>query len=89
MSLRHAAALALVSWYLLVPPFDAGQPDGVDTDATFVDWDQLGVYDSSVECEDVATRVLDRAKAQDNKLQIARILFGRCVESDDQRLKEN
>jgi hypothetical protein len=50
MSLCHAAAtLALVSWYLMVPPHvgDNGHPD---TGVPLVQWEQMGNYNSADEC---------------------------------------
>jgi hypothetical protein len=56
MSVRHAAALALVGWYLMVPPVT---PEGLtDPNATLVNgkapisqWVIFRVYDSAEQCQ--------------------------------------
>ena len=50
MKPRHVAALALIGWYLIVPP-----PDGSKTNprtATLKQWTVFGRYDSAQECSD-------------------------------------
>jgi hypothetical protein len=51
MNLRHAAALALVGWYLMVPlPGNDPIPNaGV---RSFLKWIHLQSFDSAAECED-------------------------------------
>ena len=51
MKPRHAAALALVGWYLMMPPVSA------DTDRAFIDsqtpiwqWQIRGTFDSAIDC---------------------------------------
>ena len=48
MNLHPAAALALVGWYLMLPPMNE---KGVFTQASMSDWDQVGSFDSAVACE--------------------------------------
>ena len=55
MTLRHAAALALVGWYLMVPPATA--PNGTKgaklmTDAPLSRWFMHGSFDSAKQCEE-------------------------------------
>jgi hypothetical protein len=48
MNLRHAAALELVVWYLMVPaPRYIGIP--------MANWERRAVFDSKAQCESVAT----------------------------------
>jgi hypothetical protein len=50
MNLRHAAALALVGWYLMVPQPDApGRAPNVN--APLSQWNQMGAFDSASNCE--------------------------------------
>jgi hypothetical protein len=44
----HAAALAFVGWYLMVPPWSG--PHSFDVKAPFATWEQIDVYDSAAEC---------------------------------------
>jgi hypothetical protein len=57
MKLRHAAALALVGWYLMLPPISR---DGVvHAEARLTNWLNIGAYDSANDCEAARLRVLD------------------------------
>jgi hypothetical protein len=84
MRLRHAAALALVSWYLMTPP--AGEPPTYTPDgkAPLSEWSIIGSYSSAKECGDdhqhkVNRRYTDRAMA-------TMVLFAECISTDDPRL---
>src|SRR5258708_8608753 len=46
MNLRHAAALALVDWYLMVPPISNGTPEIA---APLSHWEIQSSYDTPVE----------------------------------------
>ncbi len=48
MKLCHAAALALVGWYLMVPPH---YKQGTDTSAPRSEWEQHGAFDTAEACE--------------------------------------
>jgi hypothetical protein len=48
MNLRHAAALALVGWYLMVPPSTGGK---LDTKAPLPQWINEGAFDRADDCE--------------------------------------
>jgi hypothetical protein len=76
MNLRHAVALALVGWYLMVPrvSYDPQIPERdkgysgwtsccLKNDGTpdFSKWDNVESYDTAAECEDGRSR-LDSAK---------------------------
>jgi hypothetical protein len=59
MKLSHTAALALVGWYLMVPPqiplpggkLGIGAPD---TNAPLSEWSILDTFDSATECKNAA-----------------------------------
>jgi hypothetical protein len=85
MRLRHAAALALVGWYLMVPPFQRG---GVNLDAPLRSWRLFGSYDTAKDCEDDHLEMVEKSKhaAPSGHLIIE---LAQCIASDDLRLKEN
>ncbi len=58
MKLPHAAALALVVWYLLAPPPSATDPEKVNPAAPLLDWELLGTFGSSDECAREQKRLL-------------------------------
>ena len=84
MNLRHAAALALVGWYLMVPPLDRQSPDEFNADAPLGHWQTIGSYDTASECEDTAARLVKNNEK--DSLKHERLLHGSCVASDDPRL---
>src|ERR1700730_14398252 len=47
----HAAALALVGWYLMVPPPVLHSSVPVDSDAPLSKWRIFSIHDSAAECE--------------------------------------
>jgi hypothetical protein len=49
MNLRHAAALALVGWYLMLPPLSA--PGKFDTAQLLSKWVEDSAHDSGAACE--------------------------------------
>jgi hypothetical protein len=50
MKPRHAAALALVGWYLLVPPL-VNAPYKIDTEAPLTSWKVYQTFDTHEECD--------------------------------------
>jgi hypothetical protein len=49
MTLRHAAALALVGWYLMVPPLSSDGKE-IDTAAKLSQWDARLRFDRASDC---------------------------------------
>jgi hypothetical protein len=101
MKLRHAAALALVGWYLMVPPStDEGAPLG--------HWKVAASYDSASACEEALHKGKDEAQADYqhpsappsgwkhstkdwldfSRWTAQRFLAAQCIATDDPRLKE-
>jgi hypothetical protein len=96
MSMRfgHASALALLGWYLMVPP----SPGKFDTNAPLAQWkqDQKIVFNTATSCEqhrNNAIKYLAANKEQIDKVRVAYFIrlyqSAQCVANDDPRLKEN
>ena len=99
----HAAALALVV-YLMVPPFKGG-PDSqnLNPEAPISKWQQLQSFDTAEACEtfrDDQMRMLEKCPGPQGanlpcpspeltRFNLDLIQQGRCVSSDDPRLKGN
>ena len=88
--LRHAAALVLVGWYLMVPPrnphpFVKGY-NSVDNFAPLPEWTHLASSDSVKECEARKAEYF-KTVAQDPDLAQA-AADAECIATDDPRLKE-
>jgi hypothetical protein len=89
MSLRHAAALALVGWYLMVP--QSTLPANVAYKRPLSTWQTIQAFDTAEECQDYLSTFFQRSreKAALNMLEPAYrdFMFAQCVASDDPRLK--
>jgi hypothetical protein len=92
MELRHAAALALVGWYLMLPP--AYVHHGMlafRQNAPFTKWMRGRGFDGEAACKDLIASVSKMRGPFENGQQayvVAQTAAGRCVASDDPRLKE-
>jgi hypothetical protein len=95
MNLRHAAAIALVGWYLMVPPRPAGprMPGALagwpDTNAPLSKWIIDKSFDSAEDCERGFRKLVGEAGiAQDNESAAARFQSFNplCVATNDPRL---
>jgi hypothetical protein len=93
MRLRHASALALAGWYLMVPPIKPhGEPD---IHARFSKWAMDGSFDRATSCEARYHDFLDQAftnRPTDHIDPQAERLFwqsqaAQCIATDDPRLK--
>ena len=81
MKKTHAAALALVGWYLMMPPRDplTYLPD---RSAPMTQWLQLQAFDTAKECE--AYKNYESLPKKDEVRW--NYLLSDCVESNDPRL---
>jgi len=65
MNFRHATALALVVWYLLMPPEvrdKKGNP--VIAEPGISQWNTLAIFDSAMSCHELQNHLLDRARQE-------------------------
>ena len=102
MKLPHAAALAVIGWYLMVPPVQ--DKDGVQYNAPIAKWGIQHVFDSAMECDVAMQRWRSRASKvwdalngkkplphnSDLDLPLEKVnQMGacECIASDDPRLK--
>jgi hypothetical protein len=85
MKPRYAATLALVGWYLMVPPLS---PDGKQIDATakLSDWDAKLGFDHASACTDAYDELLKKA-IHSTKLDAEQLRHSQCISTDDSRLK--
>src|SRR5271154_599582 len=59
MNRCRVAALALVGWYLLVPP-QAGNHGHPDKVVALAQWEQMGTYNSAEDCNDYRASIMKR-----------------------------
>jgi hypothetical protein len=99
---RHAAALALVGWYLMVPPIPQDPLLLADPTPPLAVWFLKQSFDTAKECErarraedhEAELEMHDIAKAHAIETQIERVqilmqsIFSQCIATDDPRLKE-
>ncbi|MFZ2060678.1 MAG: hypothetical protein WAU82_06685 [Candidatus Binatus sp.] len=84
MKLRHAAELALVGWYLLIPL------EG-HYDAPFTYWSHYDSYDTAKECSQAQSdliRKIEKSAANFPKVPLDMLKVSECIETDDPRLKD-
>jgi hypothetical protein len=90
MNPRHAAALALVGWYLMTPPYavdSAGRaiPGTINTKAQLSDWLAYNhVFDSLGECD--KERRANPSFFKDDPVRYQANKTALCVRTDDPRL---
>src|ERR1700691_332662 len=98
MKPRHAAALALVGWYLMVPPL-SNRTGPIERSGALAKWEAWFAFDTAAECEARVKTLTDaaigRLKAQpvasatEQRISDLQALNARCVATDDPRLKSN
>jgi|SRR5208282_4492739 len=96
MNPRHAAALALVGWYLMVPPLTTPKAGNalVDSDAPLSRWMTIASYDTARECNGVWVDTLRTRSAimtalrekSDAFVKGGAVEAARCIATDDPRL---
>jgi len=101
VNLRHAAALALVGWYLIAPP--PRSSDGViDPKAPLSYWQMEGRFDTLEECRTYPDREVEIMRGfyadhpeisesehrNDDAARKAKAAQEQCIATDDPRLKE-
>jgi hypothetical protein len=98
MKPRHAAALALVGWYLIIPPLKSEWTP--NPDAPLSEWDITGnTLDTAAACEKVRAQVFALAKdiesgtpgfaVKDNnqrQFYVTAFRMVRCIATNDPRL---
>jgi hypothetical protein len=57
---RHAAALALVGWYLIVPPNFTGRPHSIDSAAPISRWTIVTSFNSADICKEALTELQNK-----------------------------
>jgi len=101
MSLCQAAALALVGWHLMLPP-DRGGKDGqviLNPNAPIREWFLAGSFDTADACKqgqaegfghwsDAASKHAGTKQGDKDNAMVAWYNFGRCIATDDPRLRE-
>ena len=87
MMLRHAAALALVGWYLMTPhrPGDFSEPVS--------QWYQSHEFDTEAECNDLleydrGLYLYNHSRDHAVQEQIRRLRYSRCIDANDPSLIE-
>jgi hypothetical protein len=99
----HAALLAVVGWYLMVPPLAYDLPDLFSKPAEpLAEWNQVAGYDTAKECESAKAEMASTAIKNEHALGCGSTFEtknpkcykeftkedARCIASDDPRLKQ-
>ncbi len=87
MRYRHAAALALIGWYLLLPPAGRDYPMG-NADLPLSQWlKRPTTYRDKDECEHVLDRQRRLANSKNRQVAVNYYKQAQCVSANDPRLK--
>ena len=96
MKYRHAAALVLVGWYLLMPPL-INAPYKVDTEAPLTSWKVYQTFNTAEECRksllSMQAKYQHSATAPTGSIKrgtrafALQVEFAQCVASDSPVLK--
>ncbi len=86
MNLRHAVTLALVGWYLMVPPTDGNGHFFKDRPLSEWHITVSSSFDSARDC--LAERQAYVASYQVDHAMLDFVLASQCLSTDDPRLRE-
>jgi hypothetical protein len=93
MKTRHAAALALVGWYLMMPA--PARETFMEVTPPIGHWDRLGSYDSEKDCDHASDEMYHTSERAGfemkgvNPEDVRRSwALAQCISADDPRLKE-
>jgi hypothetical protein len=93
MTLRPAAAVALVGWYLMVPPVvSGGGTIYADRSVPLSKWKIHSAYDSAQHCEMAKAQEIKAAKQKQGEAEsyaLESSYYSECIEADDPRLQRN
>jgi hypothetical protein len=83
----HVAAMALASWYLLVPMFDP--KSGRVISLPMSDWNEEGIFDTAKECAAAKKNLVEEYRKHGASSRVQNILSSQaaCVASDDPSLE--
>jgi hypothetical protein len=89
MKPRHVAVLALVGWYLLIPPIDKG--GRVEASLPLDYWLNLDSFVTAAECRDAALQRQTEVEREpgNSEARIETYRGWRCIATDDPHLKGN
>jgi hypothetical protein len=98
MNLRHAAALALVGWYLMQPTvfIKPGHQSFDNWGAEISEWTIFSSYDSAQQCEKAKTHLYNNSASKINpsddpdgtfRASDHASHYATCIATDDPRLK--
>jgi hypothetical protein len=95
MKTNHVVALALVAWYLMVPPL-VDAPYKIDTEAPMTAWKVYQTFNTAEECKkslsSAQLKYKPTATAQIGTIKrgtrafALQMVFAQCVKSDDPSL---
>ena len=90
MNLRHAAALALVGWYLMLPPMQGETPN---SDAPLSQWTLTDSFDSAQQCSKgksaywkTLMKISPRLPKTESIIVNRQASAAMCIATDDPRL---
>ena len=102
MKPRHAAALALVGWYLIAPPPRTEGGTDYDPKAPLSEWQMIGKFDTIEDCRKYPARepeimrgfyarnkISESGERNDKAAWNYLMALAQCVSTNDPHLKSN
>jgi len=89
MNIRHSSALALIAWYMMVPPVDRQTMKVLDK-APLGQWEIYGRFDTTEDCEreiNRSVRSFAGNQSSSNSPDLIALGLARCIASNDPRVK--
>ena len=93
MKAYHAAAAALASWYLIVPPVNH-DTSSIGSKAPITEWTVLNGFGSEKACkgglrdhEELIKEMSDSGYAREGKVQTELLSKAQCIDENDRRFK--
>jgi hypothetical protein len=84
---RHAVALALVGWYLMIPPPTWKPPQPLPEHLQLTNWLPKRTFETQAECDRAITRSCHHLKNGEIAGLEGPLCSALCVSSDDPQLK--
>ena len=87
MEPRHGAALALIGWYLMVPPY-AANVYRCDKNAPLSNWLKFKSFQSEPACREYLDMMRSSKGFSRDSPTYYRTLYSKCISSDDPGFKQ-
>jgi hypothetical protein len=86
MNFRHAAALAFIGWYLMVPLRESDNSAKLRANVPLSEWEYVDSFDTAKECREAGLK--EEQRYAKDPLEANEYGTWECIATDDPRLNE-